>query len=122
MRSSEKLRQKLKHRSNLAHKLITSRHRLWCPRLRVRYALDVTRTTHKPAIEWVAPFIRLVGQLHTTILANITIHVEVFVHGNYPNRFLGSLNKHRKEYNLSTVINIGKTEVCRCVNIFFSCK
>lgn len=79
---------------DLAHKLIASRYRLRRSRLRVRYALDVTRSAHEPTVEWVAPFIRLVGQLHTAILANVTVHVKVFVHGNHSDRLLGSLMKN----------------------------
>lgn len=77
---------------HLAHKLIASGYRLRCPRLRMRDALDVTRTTHKSAIKWVAPLIRLVGQLHAAILTNVAIHMEVFVHRDYPDRLLSPLN------------------------------
>lgn len=76
---------------HLAHKLIASGYRLRCPRLRMRDALDVTRTTHKSAIKWVAPLIRLVGQLHAAILTNVAIHMEVFVHRDYPDRLLSPL-------------------------------
>lgn len=59
----------------------------------MRYALDVTRTAHKSAVKWVAPLIRLVGQLHTAILANVAVHMKVFVHRDHSDRFLGSLNR-----------------------------
>lgn len=55
------------------------------------YALDVARTAHKPTIKWVASFVRFVGQLHATILANVTIYVEIFVHGNNAYGFLCAL-------------------------------
>lgn len=73
--------------------------------MHVGYALDVARTAHKSAVEWIASFIWFVGQLHAAIFANVTVDVKVFIHGNYPNSLLSSL----KEENLS--------EMCYCIAI-----
>lgn len=60
----------------------------------------MARTTHKPAVEWVAPFIRLVGQLHAAVFANVAIHMKVLVHGDYPDCLLGAL----KEYSIRDAV------------------
>ena len=63
--------------------------------------MDVARTTHKSTIEWVASFVRFIGQLHATIFTNVTIYVEIFVHGNDSYGFLCALKSKISHYSKS---------------------
>lgn len=79
------------NRTPLSHILVGSTDRLALRRL-YSYFLKMASTAHQPSLVRIAPFVRFVGQLHSTILANVAIDMEVFVHRYNPNRLLGALD------------------------------
>lgn len=82
--------------------LVASGHRV--ERLAVRRGvlqpLYVAAAAHQTSVQRIAPFVRLVGQLHAALLAHVTVHVEVLVHRDHPHSFLGALHR-RNTWNVS---------------------
>lgn len=54
-------------------------------------ALYVAAATHQPTFERITPLIWFVRQLHSTLLANVAVYVEVFIHRNDAYCFFCSL-------------------------------
>ena len=48
-------------------------------------------------LERIAPFVRLVCQLHVAALADVAVHVEVLLHGNHADSLLRSLEQNKKK-------------------------
>ena len=57
----------------------------------MRDALNVAGPTHQSAVERITSLIRFVGQLHTAVLAHVTVDMKIFVHRDYSHCFLGTL-------------------------------
>lgn len=70
----------------------------------VLQSLDVATATHQSSFQRVAALVGFVGQLHSALLANVTVDVEVFVHGDDSDGFFGTFD-WRYTYNKQVKFN-----------------
>lgn len=68
-------------------------------------SLDVTSVAEQVIVQWIAAFVGFICQLNSAVLAMVTIHMEVFVHGHHPHSLLGTLYWG---YSLATCCTLGR--------------
>lgn len=68
-------------------------------------SLDVTSMAEQVIVQRIAALVGLIRQLYSAVLAVVTIHMEVLVHGHHPHRLLCALYWG---YSLATCCTLGR--------------
>lgn len=81
------------------------------------HPLYVTRPTHQNALVRVTPLIRLIRQLHSTVLTDVAVDVEVKVHGHDSHCLLCTLHRSDSFTATGTLWGVHTVVVIHAINL-----
>jgi len=74
-----------------------------------RQTLQVATAAEQAPVQRVTAFVRLIGQLHAALLADVAVHVEVLVHRDDAHSFVGALDGCDACRELPTIARLALT-------------